>query len=123
SRIIHLERDRMRSALEADYLLHLEFDIAVDEVVVEHAAGFEELAVLVEIVERLAQRAAHRLDLLELLTRQIVEVLVDRRAPVELAADAVNPGHQHGGETEIGIAQRIGITHLDSLSLRRGGER
>src|SRR5205085_10330551 len=113
----------MRSVLEANHLLHLEFDIAVDEVVVEYAAGFEELAVLVEIVERLAQRPAHRLDLLEFLTRQIVEVLVDRWAPVELAADAVDSRHQHGGETEIGIAQRIGVTHLDALALGRGGER
>ena len=33
--------------LEADHLVHLQFDIAVDEVVVEHAAVFQEAAILV----------------------------------------------------------------------------
>ena len=44
-RIVHLELDRMRGVLEADHLLHLQLDVAVDEVVVEHAAGLEEGAV------------------------------------------------------------------------------
>src|SRR5260370_20529776 len=88
-RIIHLELDRMRSVLEPDHFLHLELDVHLDEIVVEHPAGFEELAVLVEIAERLAQRPAHRGDLLELARRQVVEVLVDRRAGIELVLDAV----------------------------------
>ena len=56
-RIVHLELDRMRRVLEADDLAHLQVDIAVDEVVVEHAADLEEGAILVELFERLAQRA------------------------------------------------------------------
>src|SRR5262245_41763442 len=66
SRVVHLELDRMRGVLEADHFLHLELDVAVDEVVVEHAADLEELAVLVELLQRLAERAAHGRDLLEL---------------------------------------------------------
>ena len=37
-RIIHLELDRMRGHLEALDLRHLQLDIGVDEIVVEHAA-------------------------------------------------------------------------------------
>ena len=57
-RVVHLEFDRMRGVLEADHLGHLQLDVAVDEVVVEHAAGLEEVAVLVEV--RRAPRAASR---------------------------------------------------------------
>src|SRR6185437_12004974 len=57
-RVVHLELDRVRGVLEADHLAHLQVDVAVDEVVVEHAAGFEELVILVQALERLAQRAA-----------------------------------------------------------------
>ena len=42
----------MRGVLEADHFRHLQVDIAVDEVVVEHAAGLEEGAVAVELAER-----------------------------------------------------------------------
>src|SRR5947209_16208312 len=59
-RIVHLVFDRMRRVLEANDLGHLQLDVAVDEIVIEHATGFEELAILVEIAERLAQRTAHR---------------------------------------------------------------
>jgi len=45
----------MRGVLEPDHFLHLELDVAVEEVVVEYAAGLEEVAVLLEIAERLAQ--------------------------------------------------------------------
>src|SRR6266853_6293372 len=47
-RVVHLVLDRMRGVLEADHLLHLQLDVAVDEIVVEHAADLEELAILVE---------------------------------------------------------------------------
>src|SRR3954471_15192073 len=73
-RVVHLVLDRMRGVLEADHLGHLQLDVAVDEVVIEHATGLEEFAILVEVRERLAQLAAHRRDLLQLLRRQIVEV-------------------------------------------------
>ena len=110
----------MRRVLEADHFAHLQVDVAVDEVVVEHAAGLEEAAVLVELSERLAQRAAHRRDLLQLRRRQIVEILVDGFARIELVLDAVEAGHQHRREGEIRIGERIGETDLDALGLRIG---
>ena len=53
--IIHFELDRMRRHLEAFDFGHLQFDVAVDEVVVEHAAVLQERAVFVEIFQRFAQ--------------------------------------------------------------------
>ena len=41
-RVVHVEFDRMRGHLEALDLGHLQLDIAVDEVIVEYAAGLEE---------------------------------------------------------------------------------
>src|SRR2546423_11543737 len=75
-RIVHLEFDRMRRHLEALNFGHLQLDIAVDEVVVEHTPVLEEGAILVEILQRLAERTAHGGNRLELFLRQIVEVLV-----------------------------------------------
>jgi hypothetical protein len=48
----------MRGHFEALGFGHLQLDEAVDEVVVEHAAGLEEPAILVEILQRLAENAA-----------------------------------------------------------------
>ncbi len=45
----------MRRVLEADDLLHLQVDVGVDKIVVEHAADFQEGAILVELFEGLAQ--------------------------------------------------------------------
>src|ERR1041385_2753285 len=102
SRIVHLVFDRMRGVLEANHFGHLQLDVTVDEVVIEHAAGLEEVAILVEATERLAQRAAHRRNLLQFLRRQVVEVLVHRGARIELVLHAIEAGHQHRGKAEIG---------------------
>src|SRR5262249_40350631 len=102
---------------------HLQLDIAVDEIIVEDATGFEEVAVFVEIADRLAQTAAYRRNLLQFLRRQVVQVLIRRLAGIELVLDAVEAGHEHRRKAEIWIAQRVGITHLDALTLWRRGER
>src|SRR3984893_76337 len=106
-RVIHLELDRMRRVLEADDLAHLQVDIAVDEVVVEHAADLEEGAILVELFESLAERAAHGRNLLQFLRRQIVEILVDGFARIELVLDTVEAGHQHRRVREIRVGPRV----------------
>jgi hypothetical protein len=64
TRIIHVELDRVRGHLEAHHLAHFQFDVAVDDVVVENAACLEESAILVEIAEGFAQRAADGRDFL-----------------------------------------------------------
>src|SRR3984957_19154662 len=83
-RIVHFVFDRMGRHLEALDVEHLELDVAVDEVVVEYVAGLEEGAVSVEAGERFSQGSADRRDLLQFLRRQVVEVLVHRRAGIDL---------------------------------------
>src|SRR3546814_6919090 len=79
----------------------LQLDVGVDLVVGEHAALGEEGAVLIEVLQRLAQRAADRRDVGQLLGRQVVQVLVHRVAWMDLVLDAVEAGHQHRREAEI----------------------
>jgi hypothetical protein len=54
-RVVHFELDRVRGVLEAYHFAHFQVDVSVDEVIIEHAASFEEGAVLVELFKRLAQ--------------------------------------------------------------------
>src|SRR3546814_4778226 len=65
----------------------LQLDVGVDLVVGEHAALGEEGAVLIEVLQRLAQRAADRRDVGQLLGRQVVQVLVHRVAWMDLVLD------------------------------------
>src|SRR3546814_15210935 len=61
-------------------------------------ALLQEIAIAAEGFERLGQRAAHRRDALELLGRQVVEVLVHRVARMDLVLDPVEARHQHRRE-------------------------
>ena len=49
-RVVHIVLDRMRRHLVAHVLFHAECYVGVDQVVVQHAAGFQEAAILVEVV-------------------------------------------------------------------------
>ena len=55
ARIVHVELDRVGGHFETGDFGHLQLDIAVDEIVIEHAAGLEERAILVEIFQSLAK--------------------------------------------------------------------
>ena len=121
-RVVHVVFDRMRRhARSAIGLGHLQLDVGVDHVVGEDAAGLEEVAVLVEALERFAQAAAHGRDLAS------APPAAGRRgscpsavAGMDLVLDAVEAGHQHGGEAEVGVRRRIGEADLDALGLRAG---
>src|SRR5579884_4422228 len=80
--VVHIELDRVRSHLEPQHLAHLELDVAIDKIVIEHATSLEEGTVLIEARESFAQRAAYGRNLLHLLRRQIVEVLIHRLARI-----------------------------------------
>ena len=49
---------------------------------------------------------------------EVVEILVDRIAGVNLAVHTVQSRHQHRGKREIRIASRIGEAHFDPARLR-----
>lgn len=53
--IVHREFDGMRCHFKTHDVMHLELDVAVNEVVIEHSARFQERAILVEIGERLPE--------------------------------------------------------------------
>src|SRR5256885_14528807 len=76
--IVHLELDRVGGVFEGMHLAQLQLDVAVDEIVVEHAALLQEGAVAVEALQRLPQGTADRRDFAQLLRRQGVQVLVHR---------------------------------------------
>ncbi|MEY3839648.1 MAG: hypothetical protein RIR08_381, partial [Pseudomonadota bacterium] len=98
--------------------LHLQIDVGVEQVVGEHAAAGEELAVLVEVLERHVERMAHRRDVLRFFGLEIVQIFVRRVARVDLVLDAVEAGHHHRRECEVRIRGRIREAHFDATCLR-----
>src|SRR5690606_27938239 len=54
-RVIHHEFDRVRRMFEPGDLTHLQLNIAVDEIVIEHPAGLEEGSILVERLQGFPQ--------------------------------------------------------------------
>ena len=71
-----------------------------------------------QAVERLLERRADVRHLLRLFRRQVVEVLVDRVARVDLVLHAVQARHQHRGEREVGVRRRIREAHFDAAAVR-----
>jgi hypothetical protein len=118
ARVVHVELDRVGGHAEARDLLHLQRDVGVDHVVAEHAAAGQELAILVQVLERLVERRAHGRDLRVFFRRQVVQVLVGRFARVDLVLHAVQARHHHGGEARYGLAVRIREAHFDAAALR-----
>src|SRR5260221_695927 len=84
------KRDRV------DLFLALVLDPGVDDVLGENPAFEQERVVLLQGVERLRERARHRLDLRLFLALELVDVLVDRLWGKDLVLDAVESGHQAG---------------------------
>src|SRR5258707_11362884 len=78
--VVHIELDRMRSHPEASDFFHLQRTVRIEHVVRKDAALGQELAILVEMLDRHVERRAYILYLLGLCRRQIVEILVDRIA-------------------------------------------
>ena len=78
-RVVQLELERVRRSAELGDFLHLQVDVAVDHVVAEDAAGFQEFTVLIERFECLVERMADGRNVLRFLGWQVVQVLVAGR--------------------------------------------
>ena len=115
-RIVHLEFDRVGGVLERVHLLPLQFHVGLDLVHAENVAPQQEGVVVAQLAERFAQRAADHRHVAQFLGRQIVKVLVDRVAGMDLVLNAVQPRHQHCREGEIGVRGGVGIPHFDALA-------
>ncbi len=70
-----------------------------------------------QVVQRLLQRAGRLGHLGQFLRFQIVNVLVERLARLHLVLDAVEHGHQHRREGQVGIARAVRTAELDALGL------
>ena len=79
-----------------------------DDVFGEDIALQGEFVTPLERIERLAQRAGNRRDLRQLFRRQLVDILVEGGAGIELILDPVQPGHEHCGEGEVAVTRIIG---------------
>src|SRR4029079_748123 len=116
--VVYREFDGMGRHAEIGDLLHLELDVRVQHVIGEYAAASQELAILVEHFQRLVQGRTNVGNLLGLFRRQVVQVLVDGVARMNLVLHTVQPRQQHGGEGQVRIRGRIGEADLDTARLR-----
>src|SRR2546429_9977972 len=76
----------------------------LDEVLGEDVAAHQEVAVSVERVEDLLERARRLPDGLLGLALELVEVQVHRRRRLDLVDDAVESGHEARGERQVRVA-------------------
>ncbi len=93
----------MRGHPQARDILRLEIDVSIEQIIREHVPGLEELAILIEGGKRLIEGEGHMLQVLFLLGRQIVEVLIERIARMDLVLNAVEAGHEHGRERQVRV--------------------
>src|SRR5581483_3901225 len=107
--VVQLKLVRMRAKADGvDLGLALLRDPGDGELDGEHAAGLQEVLVGFERVARRVERPRNLRHLGELLRRQVVEILVDRRRRFDAIDDAVETGHQHRGERQVRVAGRVG---------------
>ena len=100
------------------FVLALVADESLEEFFGEDVALEQEVVIGGQAVERFVERAGHGGHVLHLFRRQIVNVLVERFAGIDLVQDAVEAGHQVRGERQVRVTARVGRAELDALGLR-----
>src|SRR5215467_14718622 len=93
--VVHLELDRMRGHPEACDFLFLERYVGIEHPVRKHTAASQKLAVTIEAFERFFERSTWVRHFRSLLGLEIVEVLVERIAGMDLVLHPVESGHKH----------------------------
>src|SRR3569833_550544 len=121
--IVQLELHRVGRHAEPGDLLHLEPHIRIDDVVGEDSTAREDLAILVEVLERHVERMAHWWNVLRLLGLEVVQVLVRRIAGMDLVLNAVEARQHHGREGEVRVCAGIREAHFDTSGFRVRHER
>src|SRR5215813_15623154 len=87
--VIQLELERVGRHAKARQLFFLESDIRVQHVVGKHTAARQEFAVFVELLQRLLERMAYLGNARGDFRWQVIQILVDRIAGLDLVLDAV----------------------------------
>src|SRR5690349_6915539 len=121
--VIHLKLERMRGHTEGGEFFMLERHVGLQHVLREYPAARQEFVILLELFKRLLERMTYLRYLRGDLRRQVVQVLVDWIARLDLVLDAVESRHHHRGEREIRVGGRIREAHFDTARLRAGNER
>src|SRR5258705_13564323 len=88
-------------------LFSLVVEPGLDHVAGEDIAAQQERVIAFERVKRLVERSGRRFHLLCFGGRGVIEIFVDRAAWIDAVVYAVEAGHQHRGEGQIGIAGGI----------------
>ena len=107
-------------AQRLDLVGALVVDPGLNEVGGEDVALGEVVVVRLQGVQGLVQAVGELVDVEVLLGRQLVEVLVNGLAGLNTSADAVDPGHEDGGEAQVGVRRGVGHAVLHPLGLGRG---
>src|SRR5947199_1911143 len=96
-------------------LVELQLLVLLEEVLREDR--LQEHVIRLQVLDRFLQGAGDLADavLLALARTEMVQVLVDRVAGVDLSLDAVQAGAQHRGEGEVRVAGRVRRAVLDPL--------
>ncbi len=84
----------------------------------EDVALEQEFVIFFQVVQRILQRAGRLGHLGQFFGLQIVDVFVERIARFDLVLDAVEHGHQHRGEYQVGIARAVRAAEFNALGLR-----
>ena len=63
---------------------HLEFDIAIDQIIIKDATCLQEISVCIQRLECLRQAGTYRWDVFHFLGRQVIKILVQGRARINL---------------------------------------
>ena len=71
--------------------------------------------VLFEVAQRFVETARQRTDFRRFFRLEIVQILLRRFTRIDLILDPVQPCHEHGRKSEVGIRGRVGKAHLNPL--------
>src|SRR5208337_1552353 len=114
--VIEVELVRIRAHPNGvHFVLGLVLDPQIDQLLGEHTALEEEFVVRLESRENAVERTGDGWNLGRLLGREIVAVLIERFAGMNLVLDTVESGQEHCRVRQIRITGRVGRAELQPL--------
>ena len=106
---------RVRPLTKLLYLLVLQINPVVDEVVCENTTSSQECAVSIQSFKSSIERSRHRRDLRKFFSVQFKQVAVFAVSWIDLVLDTVKTSHQHCTEGDVRIGKGIAGTELQAF--------